>query len=100
MATCVQLLYFDGCPSWQLARQRVLAAIDALGMQIPVEYVEVTTMEEAARWGFRGSPTLLVDGEDPWSGGGEPVALACRVYSTPGGIEGSPSLADITAALV
>ena len=59
----------------------------------------VTTEEEAEAARFRGSPTILVDGEDPFAAGDEPFGLACRVYQTPGGPAGSPTPDQIEAAL-
>jgi hypothetical protein len=39
----------------------------------------VETHEEAVRLGFRGSPTILVDGRDPFADGRGDLGLACRV---------------------
>jgi hypothetical protein len=48
-------------------RQTVALVQDVLGELAPdarVEIVDVRTVEEAERLGFRGSPTVLVDGAD------------------------------------
>ncbi len=42
----------------------VRGVLGQLAPDARVEIVEVRTMEEAERLGFRGSPTVLVDGED------------------------------------
>ncbi len=59
----------------------------------------ITTPEEAEAAGFRGSPTILVDGVDPFARGDEPFGLACRVFQTPDGPAGSPSVEQIEVAL-
>lgn len=85
----VQVLYFDGCPHWTLMDERVRAVAGELGLA--VEDVLVESDEDAQRLGFQGSPTLLVDGRDPFGTPGAPVGLACRIYSTPDGLAGAPT---------
>lgn len=94
----VTLLYFDGCPNWQTADQRVAALADELG--ITVTRRKVTTPQEAETAGFRGSPTILVDGRDPFARGDEPIGLSCRIYQTPHGPAGAPTSAQLRAVLV
>ena len=48
---------------------------------------------------MHGSPTLLVDGRDPWADAEAPVGLACRIYRTEAGAEGSPSVAQLAEVL-
>jgi hypothetical protein len=93
----VTLLYFDGCPSWQAADERLRALADELGFE--VAYREVDTPEVAEEVGFRGSPTVLVDGRDPFADGDEPVGLSCRIYQTPNGPAGAPTTAQLRDAL-
>lgn len=95
----VELLYFDGCPSWRVAYERLQLALRESGIQAEVEVVEVRTDEEAARRLFRGSPTVRIDGEDLFSEPGAATGLACRVYSTPAGLAGSPTLEQFVEAL-
>jgi hypothetical protein len=45
----------------------------------------VDTPEEAERTGFRGSPSILINGVDPFADSDDPVGLSCRVYQTPEG---------------
>lgn len=93
----VTLLYFDGCPSWQAADQRLRTLADELGFTVTRE--EVDTPEEAERRRFRGSPTILVDGVDVFADGDEPVGLSCRIYRTPDGPAGSPTLEQLRQVL-
>ena len=66
-------------------------------MSIELERVE--TLKRAQEVAFRGSPTVLVNGEDPFLDEGTPVGLACRLYNTEQGTEGSPSLGHLREAL-
>lgn len=88
----VELLYFDGCPSWAVAEERVTEALRTLGHDgISVERCSVETVEQAEDLAFLGSPTIRIDGIDPFATGTEPVAFACRVYATPTGVSGAPT---------
>lgn len=97
----VKVLYFEGCPNWKVADERLRAVLDAAGSagEVDVTYQVVDTPEEAERVGFRGSPTILIDGHDPWARLGAPVGLSCRIYQTEHGPEGSPSVAQLAEAL-
>jgi hypothetical protein len=59
----------------------------------------VDSPETAEAIGFRGSPSILVDGIDPFARGDEPVGLSCRIYQTPAGPAGSPTLEQLRAVL-
>jgi hypothetical protein len=59
----------------------------------------VATPEDAERLRFRGSPTILIDGRDPFANEAAPFGLSCRVYRTERGLEGSPSLEQLREAL-
>jgi hypothetical protein len=98
----VTVLYFAECPNWQTALERVSAAAGRTGVQIRVSTREVTSTENAELLGFTGSPTILVDGADPFARPGAVPALACRMYPNSAGLDGSPSvdqLADVLTAL-
>jgi hypothetical protein len=62
-----------------------------------VERRVVATVEDAEVARFRGSPTILVDGVDPFALGDEPFGLACRVYQTPDGLAGVPTAEQLEA---
>ena len=93
----VTLQYFDGCPNWELADQR-LRALQA-ELDLTIAYHRVETPEEAERVGFRGSPTLLIDGIDPFATADDLAGLACRVYDTPDGPRGAPTSDQLRRAL-
>lgn len=93
----VTLLYFDDCPNWRTT-DRILTDLSAeLGFEITRRLV--TTPGEAEELGFRGSPTVLIDGEDPFADPDSPTGLSCRIYHTPEGMAGSPTAAMLRRAL-
>jgi hypothetical protein len=55
---------------------------------------------EASRLGMHGSPTLLINGVDPFAAPGTPASLSCRVdRDETGQSQGAPSLAALRMAL-
>jgi hypothetical protein len=78
----IEIQYFNGCPNSGEMIKRVKEAI--LGFAHIVEYNEllVETNELAEKIKFRGSPTVLINGEDI-EGREEPesASLNCRVYT-------------------
>lgn len=95
----VRLLYFDGCPHREVAEQRLRSALARARRGDRITPVRVETPEDAERLGFLGSPTILIDGHDPFAHGGEQPGLACRVFSTPHGLQGSPTVEQLVDAL-
>lgn len=59
----------------------------------------VSTSDEASELGFLGSPTILIDGNDPFAEVGAGPGLACRIYRTPDGPAGAPRVAELRDAL-
>jgi 2-hydroxychromene-2-carboxylate isomerase len=96
----LRLLYFDVCPNWTVAEQRLRSALAQVGLPgQQIQHVLVATSEDAVRYGLVGSPTILIDGHDPFASGHEQPALACRVFSTPEGLAGSPTVDQLVEAL-
>jgi hypothetical protein len=92
----VTLLYFDGCPHWEVGRERLREALEHVGKdRDAVRSVALRTPEDAERWQFRGSPTFLVNGRDPFATEDAPVGFACRLY----GSEGCPSVDQLIEVL-
>ena len=93
----ISFQYFDGCPNWQTTHERLTQVIgDRDDIELIMELVE--TPEEAAAVGFRGSPSVIIDGVDPFTDRDSPAAgtLACRVYETE---DGSPSIEQLRDAV-
>lgn len=99
-AATVELLYFDGCPNWRETHARLRLVLRQAGLAEDVLTLRrVETPEQAEQLRFRGSPTVLVNGVDPFADPDAPVGLACRLYRTADGLQGSPSVAELLAAL-
>lgn len=92
---CIELLYFDGCPSWQHALEELHAAFPDADIQL----IEIADDASALRERFTGSPTLRVKGRDLFPAAQSEYALACRMYWTPQGLRGWPTAVMIQAAL-
>ncbi len=94
----VTLQYFDGCPNWKETE----AHIETLrweGFDLNIHRQLIDSPDTAEELGFRGSPSVLIDGVDPFSNPDAPVGLACRVYVTESGYAGSPSLYQLRTAI-
>lgn len=96
----VQLLYFVGCPNWKETDARIRDALEIVGRgDLEVEHVLVSTPEHAEQMHFTGSPTILVNGKDPFAAGGDAVGLSCRLYATSSGPAGAPPVEQLIDVL-
>ena len=94
------MLYFDGCPSHAPAGEALRAALAEEGIEAGVDAVAVNTDEEARRLRFPGSPTIRLGGKDLFPAPEqEDWRLGCRVYATPEGLKGSPTVSMLREAL-
>ena len=92
------MLTVPDCPNAPMVRERIALALD--GRTVPVDMVEVSDQDQAARWGMTGSPTVLVDGVDPFAVPGAVAGVACRLYrDADGRVSGAPDVADLRRAL-
>ena len=96
MSITLEVLHVPGCPNAAPLLEHLRQATD-----LPVTTREITTEVEAATSGMAGSPTLLVDGRDPFSGPeGCACGIACRIYRDEHGrVAPAPSAAQLRAAL-
>lgn len=94
----ITLQYFDGCPNWETTA-RTLGALLAEGWDATVERELIGSYDTAVERGFHGSPTVLIDGVDPFMDRNTPPALACRMYQTETGPAGSPSIEQLRSAI-
>jgi hypothetical protein len=77
----VELLWWEGCPSYPETRADLERALAAAGVDTHVQTLQVHTDDQARRERFPGSPTIRVDGEDLFPcPEEEPHSLTCRVY--------------------
>ncbi len=87
------------CPNAPLLNNRLAAAIDGQA-GVSVSHVMISDEDEAVRWGMHGSPTLLIDGADPFAEPGQRPSMSCRLYSAGDGtLTGAPSAAQIRKAI-
>ena len=87
----VQIQYFQGCPNSSEMIRRVKEAISGIENGVGYQEILIETNELAEKIKFRGSPTLLINGED-FEGREEPkeASLNCRYFQN-----GLPSVEDI-----
>src|SRR5215212_10205682 len=76
----VSFLYYEECPSHDLALERLREVMTEEGIPSEVEVIEVETEEQARELRFVGSPTIRVDGQDIDPPNDSRYALACRAY--------------------
>jgi hypothetical protein len=96
----IELLIVPGCPNATAAQELLRSALLAAGlpdMSIRVSVIE--TDHQARERGFVGSPTILINGVDPFGDLGPPPALTCRLYSGSVGPSGLPSAEQLRKAL-
>lgn len=93
----ITLLYFESCPNWKQT-DADLAAL-ASEYDFTVTHQTVKTIEEAEAWRFGGSPTVLIDGVDPFARPTDPYGLSCRIYQTPKGPAGAPTISMLRSTL-
>jgi hypothetical protein len=98
----IEFLFWEECPSHPAALSRLREVLAELGLDDPIDPIEVRTDEEAERLRFPGSPTIRVDGRDvdPQGAAAMGTALTCRIYRLEDGrISPLPSKEMIRRAL-
>ena len=96
----MEILYFDGCPTYLEAEDALRGVLEEEGVDAEVELIAVNTNEEAQKLRFAGSPTIRVDGEDLFTVPARAeYALGCRLYTTPEGLRGLPTTEMLREAL-
>ena len=76
----VSFIYYEDCPSYDLALERLREVMDEEDSPGEVEVVEVETEEQARELRFVGSPTIRVNGQDIDPPSNSRYALTCRAY--------------------
>ncbi|WP_319446893.1 MULTISPECIES: thioredoxin family protein [unclassified Mycobacterium] len=96
----IEIRYVDGCPHVQTARERLAAALAATGLVgARVRQRLVPDDHEADVLQFTGSPTILIEGVDPFADPDAQVGLCCRLYGTARGLEPAPTIEQLIGAL-
>jgi hypothetical protein len=96
----IELLHFDGCPSWEKTLADIRAILAERGFSDEIKLVNVQSNEEAQELRFVGSPSVRVDGQDidpetPDEG----FNLECRIYWVNGRAVGVPPVELIERAV-
>jgi len=93
------LLTVPACPNAPAFEERLAAALAGRPGAV-VHRREVADEREAAEAGMHGSPTLLIDGADPFAGPDEAPSLSCRLYRDAAGrTGGAPPVQALIQAL-
>jgi hypothetical protein len=97
----IEVLYFDGCPSVELAIANARAAMARSAPSTDLVLVRIEGEAAALEGRFLGSPTIRVDGVDVDVGARDRTdfGLQCRVYSSDGHVVTAPPAEWIEAAL-
>lgn len=94
----LSVLSVPDCPNVTVMLDRLLEVLGDRPAELAV--VVVDDDEGARAWGMTGSPTLLVDGVDPFAAPGAEASVSCRLYR--GGdctFGGALSVADLRSVL-
>lgn len=95
----LRILSVPDCPNVAPLQQR-LAEVLAGREDVTVTSEVIDTPDQAARVGMTGSPTLLVDGIDPFAQPEHVPSVSCRIYrDETGASAGMPSVTQLRAAL-
>jgi hypothetical protein len=95
----IELLTVTDCPNRAVIEQRLTEALAGRG-DAHLERRVIDTVDEAERYGMAGSPTLLIDGRDPFAEPGATASVSCRLYrGEDGRAQGAPSVAELRRVL-
>ncbi|SRR5712691_12821835 len=93
------VLTVPDCPNAAAFEERLSAALTDYPDAV-VRRRQVADEQEAAETGMAGSPTLLINGADPFAAPGRGPGLSCRLYQDAAGrLVGAPSVEDLRRAL-
>lgn len=85
----IEFLYFEGCPNSEPTYHNLLEALKDLNIDIPVDKINVSTLEMAQKTKFMGSPSIYVDGIDIYTEKyPDNISYSCRTYNIDNQITG------------
>lgn len=92
----LEVLHVPDCPNLPPLLARL-----AQVTELPIDTRVIDNDSDAARFGMAGSPTLLINGIDPFtSSGGGACRVSCRLYRDEGGrLDPVPSVEQLRGAL-
>ena len=88
----IELLYFEGCPSYQALLPELEAVLKLEAITDEIELRQVETIDAAEEERFLGSPTVRINGEDvdPGAVTRSDFGIKCRLYRSDEGTSGVP----------
>jgi hypothetical protein len=93
------LLTVPDCPNASTFGERLAAAL-ADHPDVTVTRREIADEPAAVEAGMHGSPTLLINGTDPFALPGQAASLSCRIYRDDAGRTGpAPSVEALRGAI-
>ena len=96
----VELLAVEDCPHLEQARRDLESVLRKGIIEVPIQLIFVTGVEDAEFLGFQGSPTIRINGDDVVPAPELPIAFGCRIYrDAEGRTLGSPPIESIKAAV-
>ncbi|WP_406178078.1 hypothetical protein [Streptomyces canus] len=96
----IEVLVVPECRHRKLVEERLRQALNESGLSTTGFTTRVIAdLAEAESSWFKGSPTILIDGRDPFAEDGSVPSLACRVYRSLDGPAGAPSVDQLQRAL-
>ena len=95
----LDILHVPGCPGAAVLHT-LLTPILAGHSDLQVTWHIVHNEDQARQQGMTGSPTLLVNGTDPFARPGQQPTLSCRLYPGEDNRPGpAPSITQLSAIL-
>ena len=96
----LEILQLPDCPNAVLLARRIDEVMSGGQIKATITRRVVDNPAAAIAAGMTGSPTLLLDGEDPFFEPGLVAGLSCRLYRTEEGrFDGAPSVRALRLAL-
>jgi hypothetical protein len=93
------ILAEPACPNAPVLKDRLAAVLDGRA-GVSVSHQVISDETEGVRWGMHGSPTLLIDGVDPFAEPGQPPSMSCRLYRDEHDqVSGAPSVSLLRQAI-
>lgn len=78
----IEFQYFEGCPNAKKSLDNLMEVKNELKLNDDeIQIIQVPDMESAEKLNFQGSPTILINGIDIYTGS-KPIGnnYSCRVY--------------------
>ncbi|KDQ00402.1 MULTISPECIES: hypothetical protein [Rhodococcus] len=95
----LEILQVPDCPNVPLLEQRIEQALAGVPIEWELRHVIVDDPRSAELAGMTGSPTLLVDGRDPFAEPDQVPSVSCRLYrDATGAVGGAPTVTALRTA--